>query len=59
MLLLAPLALRFVGGARYADVQSHLWTFAVLDTPLLLVAFTMIYSVTGGLVEGWRATGVL
>lgn len=35
--VLAPVALQFVGGAEYAEVQGQLWLFAVLGTALSLV----------------------
>ncbi|MCM0622135.1 lipopolysaccharide biosynthesis protein [Nocardioides bruguierae] len=42
--LLAPVALVFVGGAEYADVQDELWLFAVLGT-LLSMLQLLVYSV--------------
>lgn len=35
--VLAPIALAFVGGEEYAEVQGELWLFAVLGTALSLV----------------------
>ncbi len=42
--LLAPIALAFVGGAEYADVESRLWLFAVLGTVLAMLQL-LVYSV--------------
>lgn len=43
-LLLAPVALEFVGGDAYAGVESLLWLFAVLGTVLALLQL-IVYSV--------------
>lgn len=42
--LLSPLAMVFVGGEEYADVESRLWVFAVLGT-LLAMLQLLVYSV--------------
>lgn len=42
--LLSPIALVFVGGAEYSDVQSRLWLFAVLGTMLAILQL-IVYSV--------------
>ncbi|GAA4720874.1 hypothetical protein GCM10023349_46400 [Nocardioides conyzicola] len=42
--LLSGLALVFVGGSAYDDVQSHLWMFAVLGTVLSMLQL-VVYSV--------------
>ncbi|MCW2843716.1 MAG: Polysaccharide biosynthesis protein, partial [Nocardioides sp.] len=43
-LLLSDVAMVFVGGGEYSDVQSRLWTFAVLGT-LLSMLQLLVYSV--------------
>jgi O-antigen/teichoic acid export membrane protein len=43
-LVLSDVAMVFVGGAEYADVQSRLWLFAVLGT-LLSMLQLLVYSV--------------
>ena len=42
--LLSSIALIFVGGDEYADVQSRLWLFAVLGTALAILQL-VVYSV--------------
>ncbi len=42
--VLSGLAMVFVGGAQYADIESHLWLFAVLGT-LLAMLQLLVYSV--------------
>jgi O-antigen/teichoic acid export membrane protein len=42
--LLSDVAMVFVGGAEYADVQSRLWLFAILGT-LLAMLQLLVYSV--------------
>ncbi|MBZ5733690.1 lipopolysaccharide biosynthesis protein [Nocardioides sp. TRM66260-LWL] len=42
--ILSRLALVFVGGAEYVDVQGRLWLFAILGT-LLAIAQLVVYSV--------------
>lgn len=42
--LLAPLAMVFVGGDAYAEIESQLWLFAVLGTTLSLLQL-LIYAV--------------
>jgi O-antigen/teichoic acid export membrane protein len=51
--LLADVAMVFVGGQEYADVQSRLWTFAVLGT-LLSMLQLLVYSVLAR--QGTRST---
>lgn len=55
-LLLSGIAMVFVGGAEYSDVQSRLWTFAVLGT-LLSMLQLLIYSVLAR--QGTRSTYVV
>lgn len=52
-LLLSGVAMVFVGGAEYSDVQSRLWTFAVLGT-LLSMLQLLVYSVLAR--QGTRST---
>jgi O-antigen/teichoic acid export membrane protein len=52
-LLLSDLAMVFVGGDEYADVQSKLWAFAVLGT-LLSMLQLLVYSVLAR--QGTRST---
>lgn len=42
--VLSALALKFVGGPQYADIQTRLWVFAVLGTALSMLQL-LIYSV--------------
>lgn len=42
--LLSPLAMVFVGGSEYADIESRLWLFAVLGTALAMLQL-LVYSV--------------
>ena len=42
--LLSGLAIKFAGGAEYADVQDRLWMFAILGTLLALLQL-LVYSV--------------
>lgn len=42
--LLSPLAMIFVGGSQYSDVESRLWLFAVLGT-LLAMLQLLVYAV--------------
>ncbi len=42
--ILSGLAMVFVGGAKYAEVESQLWIFAILGTALSLVQL-LVYSV--------------
>lgn len=42
--LLSPLAMVFVGGQEYAEVESRLWLFAVLGTALSMLQL-LVYSV--------------
>lgn len=51
--LLSGLALVFIGGSEYADVQSQLWLFAVLGTVLAMLQL-LVYSVLAR--RGTRST---
>jgi O-antigen/teichoic acid export membrane protein len=51
--LLAPVALEFVGGDAYAEIESLLWLFAVLGTVLALLQL-IVYSVLAR--QGTRST---
>lgn len=42
--LLSSLAIKFAGGAEYADVQNKLWMFAILGTALSMLQL-LVYSV--------------
>ena len=42
--LLSDLAIKFAGGAEYADVQGRLWMFAILGTALSMLQL-LVYSV--------------
>ncbi len=44
VLVLAPVALTFIGGGEYAEIQSSLWAFATLGT-LLAALQMLVYSV--------------
>ena len=52
-MIIAGVAMVFVGGAEYSDVQSRLWTFAVLGT-LLSMLQLLVYSVLAR--QGTRST---
>jgi hypothetical protein len=51
--LLSPVAMIFVGGDAYAELESRLWLFAVLGTVLALLQL-VIYSVLAR--QGTRST---
>nr|WP_232523752.1 polysaccharide biosynthesis protein [Nocardioides sp. MAH-18] len=51
--LMSGLALVFIGGSEYADVQSRLWLFAVLGTVLAMLQL-LVYSVLAR--RGTRST---
>jgi O-antigen/teichoic acid export membrane protein len=51
--LLAPVAMEFVGGDAYADIESQLWLFAMLGTVLALLQL-VVYSVLAR--QGTRST---
>ncbi len=51
--LLAPVALEFVGGDAYAEIESQLWLFAMLGTVLALLQL-VVYSVLAR--QGTRST---
>jgi hypothetical protein len=51
--VLSPVALVFVGGAEYGEVESRLWVFAILGT-LLAMLQLLVYSVLAR--QGTRAT---
>jgi O-antigen/teichoic acid export membrane protein len=62
-LVLSDVAMVFVGGAEYADVQSRLWLFAVLGT-LLSMLQLLVYSVlarrgTRSAILVWAAVAAL
>lgn len=42
--LLSGIAIRFVGGAKFAEVEPRLWTFAILGTLLSMIQL-LVYSV--------------
>lgn len=42
--LLSSIAIRFVGGAKYAEVEPRLWVFAILGTLLSMIQL-LVYSV--------------
>ncbi|WP_372727573.1 lipopolysaccharide biosynthesis protein [Nocardioides sp.] len=54
-LLVSPLAMQFIGGAEYAEVEDRLWAFAVLGT-LLSVLQLLVYSVVAR--QGTKSTYV-
>jgi O-antigen/teichoic acid export membrane protein len=53
---LSDIALIFVGGAEYADVQDRLWQFAILGTLLSMIQL-LVYALIA--VQGGRAISVL
>jgi hypothetical protein len=42
--LLSPIAMIFVGGGQYSDIESKLWVFAILGT-LLAMLQLLVYAV--------------
>jgi O-antigen/teichoic acid export membrane protein len=61
--LLSPVALVFVGGADYVDVQDQLWLFAVLGTLLSMIqllVYALLAQESGRLVAlPWVALAVI